>query len=70
MYESVVRILKKMCEEGGRDTENDIFGNPGGYVTQLSKNSYGEPCMRCGTLIGKAAYMGGTVYFCERCQKQ
>lgn len=70
LYESVVRILKKMCEEGGRDTENDIFGNPGGYVTQLSKNSYGEPCMRCGTLIGKAAYMGGTVYFCERCQKQ
>lgn len=69
LYDSTVRIMKKMCDEGGRDTENDIFGNPGGYISQLSKNSYGELCMRCGSLIGKAAYMGGTVYFCEKCQK-
>lgn len=70
LYESTVRILKKMCEEGGRDTENDIYGNPGGYISQLNRNSYGEPCMKCGSMIGKAAYMGGTVYFCERCQKR
>lgn len=52
------------------DTEDDIYGNPGKYTTQLSKKSYGEPCTRCGTLIGRAAYMGGTVYFCEHCQKR
>lgn len=69
LYDSTVKILCKMCEEGGRDTENDIYGNPGGYITQLSKNSLGEPCIKCGNMIKKAAYMGGTVYFCDKCQK-
>lgn len=69
LYESTVGMIRKMCEDGGRDTEGDIFGNPGGYITQLSKKSYGEPCMKCGSLIHKANYMGGTVYFCEKCQK-
>ena len=68
LYDSVKKMLRKMCEDGGRDTEQDLFGNPGGYVSQLSKKSLGEPCMKCGTLIHKAAYMGGTVYFCEHCQ--
>lgn len=70
LYNSVNKIMKKMCAEGGRDTENDIFGNPGGYISQLSKKSYGEPCMKCGSPIGKASFMGGTVYFCENCQKK
>lgn len=70
LYESVVRMLKKMCDDGGRDVENDLFGNPGGYISQLSKKSFDEPCMKCGTLIQRAAYMGGTVYYCEKCQKK
>lgn len=70
LYASVVGMLRKMCEEGGRDVENDLFGRPGGYISQLSKKSLGEPCMRCGTEIQKAAYMGGTVYFCEKCQRR
>lgn len=70
MYDSTVKIVRKMCLEGGRDTENDIFGNPGGYISQLCKKSYDEPCMKCGYPIHKAAYMGGTIYFCEKCQKQ
>lgn len=70
LYTSVKKVLKEMCEKGGRDTEKDLFGNKGGYITQLSKNSLFEPCMRCGCEIQKASYMGGTVYFCERCQKR
>ena len=70
LYASTVKMLRKMCEEGGRDTESDIFGNPGGYITQLSKKSLEEPCMKCGSPIHKANYMGGTVYFCEKCQKR
>ena len=70
LYDSVRKMLRKMCEDGGRDTEQDLYGNSGGYISQLSKKSLGEPCMKCGTLIHKAAYMGGTVYFCERCQKR
>lgn len=70
LYNSVRKILRAMCENGGRDTEKDLFGEKGGYVTQLSKNSLNEPCMRCGYEIHKAAYMGGTVYFCEHCQRR
>lgn len=70
LYQSVVGVLRKMCDDGGRDVEKDLFGKPGGYISQLSKNSLEEPCMKCGTLIHKAAYMGGTVYFCETCQKR
>ena len=70
LYDSVRKMIRKMCEDGGRDTEQDLYGNPGGYISQLSKKSLGEPCMKCGTLIHKAAYMGGTVYFCEHCQKR
>lgn len=70
LYTSVRKILREMCDGGGRNTEKTLFGEKGGYVTQLSKNSLHEPCMRCGYEIHKAAYMGGTVYFCEHCQKR
>lgn len=70
IYTSIKKILGEMCERGGRDTERDLFGQKGKYITQLSKNSLFEPCIRCGTEIHKASYMGGTVYFCENCQRQ
>ncbi len=70
LYTSLKKILREMCEHGGRDTEKDLFGNKGGYITQLSKNSLYEPCMKCGHEIHKANYMGGTVYFCEYCQRR
>lgn len=70
LYESVNKIIKEMTKKGGRDTEKDLFGQKGNYVTQLSKNSLNEPCIRCGHEIHKANYMGGTVYFCERCQRR
>ena len=70
IYTSIKKILGEMCERGGRDTEKDLFGQKGGYITQLSKNSLFEPCIRCGHEIRKASYMGGTVYFCENCQRK
>lgn len=70
LYESVKKILTKMVQDGGRDTEKTLLGEKGGYITQLSKNSLNEPCMKCGYEIHKAAYMGGTVYFCEHCQRR
>ena len=60
--------LGEMAENGGRDTETDLFGNPGRYVTIMSRNHVGKPCPACGTQIRKAAYMGGSIYFCPDCQ--
>lgn len=70
LYTSIRKLLKEMCELGGRDTEKDLLGNKGRYITQLSKNALNQPCMKCGYEIHKANYMGGTVYFCEHCQKR
>lgn len=70
LYTSVKKILKEMCEQGGRDTEKDLFGQKGKYITQLSKNTLFEPCIKCGHEIHKANFLGGTVYYCENCQKK
>ncbi len=68
VYESVIHILDQMCAAGGRDTEKTLFGEPGGYVTKLSKKTVGKPCPYCGNEIKKMSYMGGTVYYCPSCQ--
>jgi formamidopyrimidine-DNA glycosylase len=68
VFNSVKTTLAAMTERGGRDTEADLFGRPGGYPTILSKNTLNRPCPVCGGAIRKEAYMGGAVYFCENCQ--
>lgn len=69
LYHSVKNTLQEMIDQGGRDTEKDLFGNPGGYKTKLSKYSTGKPCPICGHTIVKEAYLGGSIYYCEGCQK-
>ena len=68
LFRAVKDTLGEMAENGGRDTETDLFGNPGRYVTIMSRNHVGKPCPACGTQIRKAAYMGGSIYFCPDCQ--
>ena len=69
LFRSIKATLSAMTEEGGRDTELDLFGRPGGYRTILSKRTAGRPCPSCGALLKKEAYMGGTVYYCPECQE-
>jgi formamidopyrimidine-DNA glycosylase len=69
LYEAIRTVLRHMAEQGGRDTEKDLFGDPGGYTTKLSKNTAGKPCPVCGNIIKKEAYLGGSIYICEMCQK-
>jgi formamidopyrimidine-DNA glycosylase len=68
LYNAIKSTLTSMTEKGGRDTEQDIFGYPGGYKTLLCKNTVNQPCLVCGSVIQKQAYMGGSIYFCEGCQ--
>jgi formamidopyrimidine-DNA glycosylase len=69
LFGSIKNTLSEMLAERGRDTENDLLGKPGGYKTKLSKNTVGQPCPVCGTLIKKEAYLGGSIYYCAGCQK-
>ncbi len=70
LYHSIRLTLQQMASQGGRDTERDLFGNPGGYPTKLSKLTVGKPCAECGQTIRKDAYLGGSIYYCPECQKQ
>jgi formamidopyrimidine-DNA glycosylase len=68
LYNSVKIVLRQMTEQGGRDTDIDLFGQRGGYRTLMSKNTVGSKCPVCETIIVKEAYLGGSVYFCPGCQ--
>lgn len=68
LFDSIKTTLAAMTDQGGRDTEKDLYGNTGGYRTILSKNTVGKPCKNCGSIIIKEAYMGGSIYYCPTCQ--
>jgi formamidopyrimidine-DNA glycosylase len=68
MFDAVKTVLRDMAAQGGRDTERDLFGMPGGYRTVMSRKTVGNPCPRCGETIRKEAYLGGSIYYCPGCQ--
>lgn len=70
LFKALKSILNKMVLEGGRDTEKDLFGRPGGYRTRLSKKTVDSQCQICGNTITKENYLGGSVYYCEGCQEK
>jgi formamidopyrimidine-DNA glycosylase len=69
LFNSVKTTISMMVSKGGRDTELDLFGNTGAYKTILCRNTVNKPCPFCGTSIKKESYMGGSVYYCEKCQE-
>ena len=69
LLDSLKLTLTQMVNGGGRDTETDLYGRRGGYKTLFSRNTVNKPCLVCRTTIKKEAYMGGSIYFCPRCQK-
>ncbi len=68
LYHATVDTLHEMVERGGRDGDFDLHDRPGGYRRLLHSKTAGAPCPNCGAAISKEAYLGGTVYFCPRCQ--
>lgn len=69
LFSATKALLREMADNGGRDTERDLLGEPGGYATVMSRLHLGEACPACGTPIESAAYLGGKVYFCPSCQQ-
>ena len=69
LFYSLKTTLRRMADDGGRDTEKDFLGQDGGYKTILSKNTLKNPCPNCDATLVKEAYLGGAVYYCPVCQK-
>lgn len=68
LYHATRDTLQEMIERGGRDGDYDLYDCPGGYKRILHSKTVGTPCRNCGRPIEKAAYLGGAIYFCPRCQ--
>ena len=68
LFHSVKSVIYQMEQSGGRDTENDLFGNAGGYRTVMCRKTLGNACPTCGATIQRMAHLGGSVYVCEACQ--
>jgi len=68
LFRSIKRTLQEMADQGGRDTEKDLYGNPGGYATKCSRLTVGKPCPICGSAIEKGNFLGGSIYYCPQCQ--
>ncbi len=64
-------ILRRAIDLRGTtfDSYHDAFGETGQYQHELRVfTRAGEPCLRCGTLIGKSRVAGRGTYTCPTCQ--
>ncbi len=68
LFNSIKSTLKEMRNQGGRDTEKDLYGKAGGYPTILSSKTVKNPCRACGGGLVREAYLGGNIYYCPICQ--
>jgi len=68
LYGAIRDTLQEMLDKGGRDSELDLFGHPGGYRRLMDSATAGMPCPACGSTIEKQTFLGGSVYFCPACQ--
>lgn len=68
LFTSLKHTLAEMTRLGGRSTEKDLFGEPGGYPVVMCAAYNGRPCPKCGTIIRKESFMGGSIYTCSQCQ--
>ena len=68
LYHAMQDTLNEMVAEGGRNTEKNLYGQTGGYLTIMSKTGSKFPCPKCGSDIVKENYLGGSIYFCPKCQ--
>lgn len=69
LWKSVRKVLSDMTKHGGRDVETDIYGNPGGYKTRMSRITYTGSCPCCGSSITRESFLGGKIYYCTNCQR-
>lgn len=68
LYDATRATLANIIAQGGRESERDLYGRPGGYSCIVCNDTVGVCCPRCGTAIAKIAFLGGACYVCPSCQ--
>jgi formamidopyrimidine-DNA glycosylase len=69
LYKSILDVMTKATEQGGCDTEFDLFSEPGSYVRLMDRRIKDQPCPTCKTHIVKINVGGSSCYVCPNCQK-
>ncbi len=67
IYNAMRDVLTRACEAGGRTSEVDLYGHPGGYLAMSERKHIGESCLQCGNPLEKVS-VGGVIAFCPKCQ--
>jgi formamidopyrimidine-DNA glycosylase len=68
LHRAIRKVLTEAVAKGGRDSEYDLFGRPGGYVSVMDRRAVSRPCPKCGSKIETFNFMGGSCYVCPKCQ--
>jgi formamidopyrimidine-DNA glycosylase len=68
LHAAVRGMLSDAVALGGRDSERDLYNQPGGYQRLMHSKVVGEACPQCETPIEKTHFLGGACYFCPSCQ--
>jgi formamidopyrimidine-DNA glycosylase len=69
LYNSILKTVNQVIDQGGRYDEYDLYGNPGSYIWLMDKNALERPCPGCGRQVKKIQYLGGACYLCPNCQE-
>lgn len=69
LWRAAVTVSRQMAAVGGRETERDLFGMPGGYKRVLHAKMAGMSCPACGSTIERFQYLGGACIVCPQCQR-
>ncbi|MCJ7738440.1 MAG: hypothetical protein MUQ10_14210 [Anaerolineae bacterium] len=67
-YNSVNLVAQEAIDKGGRYSEVDLYGRPGGFMPHVCKARLDEPCPVCGTRIEKFPFEGASCYVGRTCQ--
>lgn len=68
LRDGIPRVLGEMTRSGGRNTEKDLFDQPGGYPVKMGRSALASGCPVCGGPVTKETYLGGAIYVCTACQ--
>lgn len=68
LHAAATGMLREAVSQGGRDSERDLYNQPGGYKRIMHSKAVGQACPECETLIEKTHFLGGACYFCPNCQ--
>ena len=68
LHGALRETMELAVAQGGRDSERDLHGQPGGYRPLMDRRAVDQPCPRCGTPIVKVSLLGGSCYYWPACQ--